>query len=95
MTDEIEKAHEETDLDTYLKRLEEMLVEFETLRGEIIRLQSAKGFSSLFGTDGVIERIDEIIEDGPEITQEVLNKSDVTKKSGAAFQNCAGIQVCY
>ena len=81
MTDEKEKTDGETDLDTYLKRLEEMLVDFETLRGEIIRLQSAEGFSSLFGTDGVIERIDEIIEDGPDLTQEVLNKSDVTKKA--------------
>ena len=81
MTDEKEKTDGETDLETHLKQLEEMLVEFETLRGEIFRLQSAEGFSSLFGTDGVIERIDEIIKDGPDITQEVLNKSDVAKKA--------------
>ena len=61
MTENTKQNNEDSDLDSHLKRLEEMLVEFERLRNEVVRLQSAEGFSSLFGTDGVIDRIDEII----------------------------------
>ena len=80
MTENTKHNNEDSDLDSNLKRLEEMLVEFERLRNEVVRLQSAEGFSSLFGTDGVIERIDEIIKNGPDIEERVLDESSVTKK---------------
>ena len=81
MTENTKQKNEDSDLDSNLKRLEEMLVEFERLRNEVVRLQSAEGFSSLFGTDGVIERIDEIIKNGPDIEERVLDRSSVTEKA--------------
>ena len=81
MTENTKQNNEDSDLDSHLKRLEEMLVEFERLRNEVVRLQSAEGFSSLFGTDGVIERIDEIIKNGPDIEERVLDRSSVTEKA--------------
>ena len=46
MTENTKHNNEDSDLDSNLKRLEEMLVEFERLRNEVVRLQSAEGFSS-------------------------------------------------